>query len=171
MSGNFTNHQIPFEKLPRFEEVSFSPISLRLRTKSLVQLAIFITLVCTGIWYYYSREGFDKISFLILGLIGVFFSIRLIDIFLKQKFYGYAIREKDIVFRSGYISTKTIIIPFNRIQHSAINRTFLDKTFGISTLKIYTAGGSGSDMGIPGLLPDEAIQLNQIISSKVSEHA
>lgn len=168
---HFTNQSLALEDLPQYETIKFSPISKNLRSKSLVQLSILTLLFIAGAGFYFYKEGFEEVSWLIMGLIILFLIIRFIDVILKQSRYGYAIREMDILFKSGYISSKIIIIPFNRIQHSAINRSFFDKIFGISSLKIYTAGGSGSDMSIPGLLPEEAIQLNQLISFKISENA
>lgn len=167
---HFTNDRIVLEDLPRYEKVEFSPVSGQLQSKSLAQLGMLVVLFSARVGFYFYKEGFDEYSWLYIAGFFLFFTIRLIDILMKQSKYGFAVREKDILFKSGYISSKIIIIPFNRIQHSAINRSFLDKVFGISSLKIFTAGGSGSDMNIPGLLPDEATQLNQLISSKISEN-
>jgi|SRR5699024_824702 len=170
MSGDFTNQQLDFSDLPKFEEVKYHAVSLKLRTKSLLQWVVLLLFFSTGAGIYFFIKGFDEFSILILSVIFIYLLVRLVDIFLKQKQYGFALREKDILFKQGYIYHKTTVIPFNRIQHSAINRSFLDKLFGISTLKIYTAGGSGSDINIPGLLPDLALQLNQTLSKKVSEN-
>ncbi len=172
MREDFSNQQLKFSDLPQFEKVDFQKVSLKLRTKSILQWIILTVLFSAGIGaFFFVKEEFSAFTFIGIGVIALFLLIRLIDIILKQQFYGFAIREKDILFRSGYISSKITIIPFNRIQHSAINRSFLDKIFGISSLKIYTAGGTGSDMHIPGLFPDLAVQLNQTLSQKVSENA
>ena len=172
MQENFSNQQLEFSDLPQFEKVDFHEVSLKLRAKSILQWVILTLLFSAAIGiFYFVKQEFSSFSFIGIGLIFTYLVVRLVDIILKQKFYGYAIREKDILFRSGYITSKTTVIPFNRIQHSAINRSFLDKIFGISTLKIYTAGGSGSDINIPGLLPKLALQLNQALAQKVSENA
>jgi membrane protein YdbS with pleckstrin-like domain len=87
---------------------------------------------------------------------------------------GYAVREKDILFRHGILSTTTTIIPFNRIQHVAIHEGFFSRMYDLSELQIYTAGGSSSDLHIPGLPKYEAEQiktflLNQITSFTLKE--
>lgn len=169
MTEPFTNPEIKIEDLPKYEEVSFNPVSKKLRSKSLLQLGIFMLFVLGGGIVYFLLEGIDPFSISAGIAMLLFFGIRCVDIVFKQKFYGFALRDKDILFRQGYIVSKLKIIPFNRIQHSAINRSFFDKIFGISTLKIFTAGGSGSDMSIPGLLPDQAESLNEALSQKVSE--
>lgn len=169
MEETFKNAEIDIQKLPNFKEVKLNPVSLKLRTKSLVQTAALMILIFGGIGAFLVLNGPDLLIFIAAGVLTVFFAIRITDIILKQKFYGYALREKDIIFRQGYISTQTTIIPFNRIQHSSVNRSFFDKLFGISSLKIYTAGGSGSDMAIPGLTPERAQNLNSAISENISK--
>lgn len=170
MSEVYSNSEISIDALPRFEQVQFNPVSMRLRSKNMVVVSIpfMLFLVAFLIGFLWLPGSI----FLVLAacLLGFIFLIRYVDVWLKQKFYGFAIREKDIIYRRGYIVSKTTVIPFNRIQHSSISRSLLDKWFGLSSLKIYTAGGSGSDMRIPGLIPEQAKGLNEVLSQKVAEH-
>ena len=69
--------------------------------------------------------------------------------FKKRK---YALREKDIIYSSGYIVNNTTTLPLNRIQHLEITRSFMARRLGLATLKIYSAGESGGDIAIKGLL-------------------
>jgi uncharacterized protein len=47
----------------------------------------------------------------------------------------------------------------------------IGKTFNISALKIYTAGGSSSDLTIGGLPPEEAQRLKDFITQSAEQHA
>lgn len=170
MNEQFSNPTLSIEGLPQFEKVELNPVSLKLRAKALTKWAITFIIYSGSVFYFLLLNGWNPWIALPIGLIGIFMLVGLIDLFLKQKFYGYALRAKDIIFRSGYISTQTMIIPFNRVQHSAIHQSFLDKLFGIASLKVYTAGGSGSDLRIPGLTLDLAEKLNEALSQKVAEH-
>lgn len=167
---NFSNSELSLEDLPDFQKVRFNNVSRKLLFQTLLKIIVTIMVFSAGAGFFFYQEGFDRVVVGIYGLLVVFFLIRAIDAVLKQKYYGFALREKDIIYRSGYLFQKTIVIPFNRMQHSSIQQSFLDKIFGISSLKIYTAGGSGSDMNIPGLLPDEAKKLNDGLALKVSEN-
>ena len=60
------------------------------------------------------------------------------------------------------------MVSFNRIQHVSINRSVLDKWLALSTLKIFTAGGSGSDVKIPGLDPKIAEKLKEALAGKIA---
>ncbi len=64
---------------------------------------------------------------------------------------GYALRDRDIVYRSGVLWRSVTAVPFNRVQHVETASTPLDRRFGLATLQLYTAGSSGGDLVIHGL--------------------
>lgn len=66
------------------------------------------------------------------------------------EYEGFAVREKDILFQSGIFFRSTLIIPFNRVQHCEIEHGPIDRMFGLAELSLFTAGGSASDLSIPG---------------------
>ena len=80
---------------------------------------------------------------------------------------GYVVRDKDIVFRSGVIWRSVTAIPYNRIQHVETSNTPFDRKFGVATLQLFTAGGSGGDLKIDGLGAEVAEQLRIHILDKV----
>jgi len=83
---------------------------------------------------------------------------------------GYLVRENDVSFKKGLIVYKQTSVPFNRIQHVEVNQGILGKIFKLSSVKIYTAGGTASDLSIPGLPVDTAQNLKAFLSEKISEH-
>lgn len=80
---------------------------------------------------------------------------------------GYVIRDKDILFKKGVIWRSVTAIPFNRIQHVETSSTPFDRKFGIATLQLFTAGGSGGDLKIDGLAAGTAEKLRIFILKKV----
>jgi hypothetical protein len=64
---------------------------------------------------------------------------------------GYAVRDKDIVYRSGVFRRTVTAIPFNRVQHVETGSTPLDRRYQLATLQLYTAGSAGGDLKINGL--------------------
>ena len=80
---------------------------------------------------------------------------------------GYAVRDKDIVFKAGVLWRSVTAVPFNRVQHVETSNTPLDRRFGLANLQIFTAGGSGGDLSIAGLGADTAEQLRVYILDKV----
>ncbi len=76
---------------------------------------------------------------------------------------GYAVRERDFVYRSGVLWLTESAIPFNRVQHVETSSKPLDRAFGLASLHLYTAGGSGSDLHIHGLPADVAERLRLFV--------
>ena len=108
-----------------------------------------------------------------MGIPSVFvliFVLRFVLVILGFPKKGYLLREHDVSFRSGLLVYKLTTIPFNRIQHVEVSQNMIEKSFGLSRVKVFTAGGSVSDLSIPGLLPEKAHQIEAFLLSKVSQH-
>ncbi|MBK5193642.1 MAG: PH domain-containing protein [Flavobacteriaceae bacterium] len=165
---NFTNKSIDITSLPQFEEVAFQSISKSYLIKSNLQNLVFLCVAMIG-WAVLIYFDINQIQLIIL-LIGIvlYFGFKFWNISRLQKNYGFALREKDILYKRGYLVNKTTVVPFNRIQHASISRDVLDKMLKISTLNIFTAGGSGSDIRIPGLAPDLALRLKEALAVKLT---
>lgn len=78
----------------------------------------------------------------------------------------YALREKDVVYKTGWLWRHMTTVPFNRVQHVSIDQGPVERNFNLSKLKIFTAGGTASDMTIPGLRPETAEFLKEFIVKK-----
>ena len=100
----------------------------------------------------------------------VLFVWRSVFIILGFPKKGYLLREQDVSYRRGLLFYKLTTIPFNRIQHVEVSQNMIEKGIGLSRVKIFTAGGSVSDLSIPGLLPDKAHQIESFLLAKVSTH-
>ncbi len=81
---------------------------------------------------------------------------------------GYVFREHDAIYKSGLISETTTIIPFNRVQHVALHQGFISRKLGLASVELFTAGGSSSDLEIPGLLLADAQIIKNLVSQKIN---
>ncbi|RKS50649.1 hypothetical protein BC962_2421 [Gillisia mitskevichiae] len=165
---NFTNQEIDINSLPQFETVDFQAISKNNLIKANLLNTLFLcaAILGCGILFYF-RIGQAQLILLITAVI-LYFGFQFWNISKLQKNYGFALREKDILYRRGNLVTKTTVVPFNRIQHVSISRDLLDKMLKIATLKIFTAGGSGSDIIITGLAPELAVRLKEALATKLT---
>jgi len=92
------------------------------------------------------------ISFIVILLFGLSFSH--IWSKLSYKYYLYELTEDDFRKECGVIFKKYETISYERIQNINIQRGILDRIFGLSSLKIFTAGtGVPGAAGAEGLLP------------------
>ena len=57
-------------------------------------------------------------------------------------------------------------VPYNRIQHVETSSTPFDRKYGLASLQIFTAGGTGGDLKIGGLAKDVAEKLRLYILDK-----
>ena len=112
----------------------------------------------------------EKFIYLISGaiLLIIAYSAGITTLGFPKK--GYLIREKDVSLQRGLITYKVTSVPLNRIQHVEISQGVLAKMLQLSSVKIYTAGGTSSDLTIPGLTEPEARKMKAFLSGKISEH-
>lgn len=73
--------------------------------------------------------------------------------------WAWAIRDEDLVIRSGVVFVRTTAIPLGRIQHVDVRQGPLEQGFGLGRLVVFTAAGMGADGIIPGLSLDVAESL------------
>lgn len=166
----FSNQQVEEWQLPSVLDIKYRPIEKKHRTVSIIASMIFtfiilvipfiINMASSDTWFY------DQLIYILVGwlLITGFF---ILLSFQGYKHKGYALRERDIIFKEGWIWRSSTVVPFNRIQHTEIDQGPIERMFGLSKLKIFTAGGASSDLKIPGLLPETANKLKDYIQLKV----
>ncbi len=82
---------------------------------------------------------------------------------------GYAIRKHDITYQKGWLFFTKTTVPFNRIQHGEIVQGPLAQLFELSELRLYTAGGSISDLPIGGLPYEEAQKLREVVTKYAAD--
>ncbi len=87
--------------------------------------------------------------------------------YLSVKKRGIAVRDKDVLYKSGLVVNRVTAIPFNRIQHVETKQGPLDRQFGTASLQIFTAGGSKGDLDIAGMERDRAEGLRSMILKRI----
>lgn len=165
----FTNSTVSFDSLPKFELVPFQPLNKNYLNVVYISNAIFSVVLAVGLTLFILfnetvRENVILwISILVLLIALLFWTS---SISFRKK--GYALREKDILFRKGILSTTTTVIPFNRIQHVALHEGVFSRMYQLSELQVYTAGGSSSDLHIPGLPREEAERIKTFLLNNIN---
>ena len=164
----FENPEISLDELPGTEELDWQALDDRFVRRLLVERLIVVLVVGVASVLPDFLLG-DKLSLPIpLWMFAIVFAIPFLAWpFIAVPKRGYAIRDKDIVFRFGVIFRSVTAVPFNRIQHVETSSGPLDRKFDIAALQIFTAGGSGGDLKIDGLSADIAERLRVYILDKV----
>lgn len=166
----FTNPQVELETLPRVDQVNLRPISKKFLIIILINKFIAFGVVYIALFLVNTfninpvlTEFFWHLIIIITSIFAfnIFFSVLAFE---KRK---YALRQKDLIYSKGLLYHKLIVIPISRIQHTEETKTWLARQFNLASLKIFTAGDSGTDLSLRGLTEVEAKRINDFINSKV----
>ena len=98
----------------------------------------------------------------LLGLISV--------VVAPQRIYrhlGYRLTDRLLQIVRGWVFHTDTIVPFVRVQHIDVTRGPIDKLFGTASLVVHTAGTHNSIVTVPGLAPQTAADIRDVIREHV----
>ena len=166
----FENDQINDSELPKIEELSYTKIRKGYLWMSLLIWTLY-AVPPPIILSFFAEEFPNNLQlYITLGWSALMLFI-LTETTLSFLRKGYVLRKHDISYRKGWFFRSLLSIPFNRVQHCEVKQGPIESLFGMASLKVFTAGGSGSDMNIPGLSPEKAKSLRSHITNIVSDIA
>ena len=173
INEEFSNQVVLPDLLAPIEVQEFEGLEDKYKLINQISSAILLVLALIGFFLiaYFSSDNIPiKVLIGVPFIFVVLFVLKLVLVILGFPKKGYLLREQDVSYRSGLLIYKLTTIPFNRIQHVEVSQNMVEKSFGLSRVKVFTAGGSVSDLSIPGLLPDKAHKIESFLLSKVSKH-
>lgn len=80
---------------------------------------------------------------------------------------GYRVTDKFLQEVHGWMFHTDTIVPFVRVQHLDVRQGPVEKAFGVATLVVHTAGTHNSIVTVPGLAPEKAAAIRDIIREQV----
>lgn len=167
----FQNEQISIPELPQAEAVDFRKLSPSYRLVEIIATCLLFAFLLVG-WFVFYLVNPLKIAWLSWVLFAGWAALFCLGMVVALKRFaaeGYALREHDILHKHGVWWRSLTAIPFNRMQHCEISRGPVESAFGLATLRVYTAGGSGSDLSISGLPVEEAQRVKEFITKRISK--
>ncbi len=165
----FENHEIDIDSLPKVESGEFTKLDSNYLVVRYIGSFIFFLIVGFVIIGAYLLTDISDTPKLFWGLVGFWILWALTSFILTTMGYkirGYRLRDKDLIHRKGVIFKTVTTIPFNRVQHCEVSQGLIQRMFDLHTLQIFTAGGSNSDLAIPGLKDDTAQRIKEFIINK-----
>jgi len=167
-STAFSNEQISPKDIPTMSTLEYSKLQPAYRNVLLISTTVFFVVfasIFAGLTFTGNEFFQQYVIWFVLGA-SILWLISLILVLLGFKKKSYALRERDLVYNEGLIWHSSTVIPFNRVQHCEISQGPIERLFKLAELKIFTAGGSSSDMSVPGLDPATANRLKEFIILK-----
>jgi uncharacterized protein len=165
----FQNAQVPLAELPSIENVHFQRLSPSYRKVEVIATSIFFAILFMGWLVFYLIKPFKVAwpSWVLLAVWGVLFALAVRSALRRFAAEGYALRQHDILHKHGIWWRTVTAIPYNRMQHCEISRGPVESAFGLATLRVFTAGGSSSDLSIGGLPVEEAQRVKEFITARI----
>jgi uncharacterized protein len=168
----FLNEPVHIEKLPKAEDVPFTPVEHAylqvLRWQWAISMFLLIAIWAPFVIFIPSLQKTTIILFT-TGSWALLAAIWYIIMQLSFSARAYVIRERDVMYKSGLIIRSLHVSPFNRIQHCTVTAGPLDRRYGLATLVLYTAGANATDLHIPGLKEEQAHTLKEYITKKIAD--
>ena len=168
---DFTNSIITPEELPTISDVSFHPLEKDYLLVERVSLLIFqMILLIIAVSVFYFVEEIQRLNIIIpsIMLFLLFVVMTHISKTLSFKYSGYALRERDLLFRSGWLRRRLRIVVKSRVQHVSIQSGPIERRFGLSSVSIFTAGSSEADFTIKGIKEQRAQEMKEWISKDIN---
>jgi len=168
--SEFKNNTI--SELPDITKVEFTKVDQNYLKVLLINFFLVFTLLFAVLSFLINKKLVEEASDYTGLIYSIFFIIGLAIItfyiigFSKRK---YALRDKDISYKSGVFVKTITTVPFSRIQHVEIDQGPISRFLGLSSLTVFTAGDSSSDLEICGIKNEQALKIKEFISAKVHE--
>lgn len=169
---SFTNLQVAWDDLPQARSADFQPVQKTyLKVLRISWSILFSLLLMALVALFIFVEELHHIKWIAIISIGYALLLTATVVIgtgsFKRK--SFAIREKDILYKTGWVFRDLNMVPFNRIQHCVVNSGPIERRFGLASLGIYTAAREVHDIVIRGLSVQQAEQLNSFILGQIEK--
>ena len=168
MDESFSNDPIPVEQLPRLVDDAFVSVDRRYVWGTLagVAAAIIVAVVVAVLIVWRTGALVVPVS-VAAGVVVVFAAVGVVVV-VESRRLAYQLRERDLSLRSGAFRHRVETIPFSRIQHVGVGRGLLERTLGLATLQVSSAG---PDFSVPGLAPADAERIKAAIAERAADES
>jgi membrane protein YdbS with pleckstrin-like domain len=96
----------------------------------------------------------------VLGAVHALFAHRL---------WRFSLEDDSLFLVRGVVTRTDTSVPYVRVQHVDTTRGPVERTAGLASVVVYTAGSRGADITIPGLRPDRATELRERLRDLAGE--
>ncbi|MFP9115484.1 PH domain-containing protein [Flavobacterium sp. RHBU_3] len=167
---NFSNETIDTLQLPQYQDAELTPVHPQYLKVVWFNIALVYGIIAigAGVAFYFIEDIKPYWVYIMLGYALVLVTNIIVQV-INFRNKGFAFREHDVIYRSGAISTTTTIIPYTRVQHVAEHEGIVSRMLGLSSIEIFTAGGAGSDIRIPGLEKVHAAAVKKLLVGKIEK--
>ncbi|QZX99360.1 PH domain-containing protein [Halobaculum rubrum] len=89
--------------------------------------------------------------------------------FVRYRVWRFEVRDDSLYLVRGVLTRVDTSVPYVRVQHVDTRRGPIERTLGLASVVVYTAGSRGADITIPGLTPARASDLRERLRELATE--
>ncbi|MFC5345539.1 PH domain-containing protein [Brevundimonas staleyi] len=83
--------------------------------------------------------------------------------------WGYAFTDRELHVAQGWLVRTHTVVPVSRVQHIDVSQGPLERSAGVATLSLHTAGTEGSLVRLPGIRRERAEDIRDAIRSRIGD--
>lgn len=104
-----------------------------------------------------------------VGLAALVVVLGLVAAVYRYRVWRFEVRDDSLYIVRGVLTRVDTSVPYVRVQHVDTRRGPLERTLGLASVVVYTAGSRGADITIPGLTPTRAGELRERLRELATE--
>jgi len=164
------NDPVAPQTLPAHADVELQPVAPTYRRYTLITTLLGwapTVAVVAVLWWW---RGEPATAWIHAGLTAATFSAGAAIAlwrWIEAGYRGWALREHDLIARSGVLWRSTTVLPIARIQHVETAHGPIERLHGLGRLKLFTAGGMTADVVLPGLGREDADNLREHLVEQI----
>ena len=170
----FVNPEIPLDALPPADAVDWHALDPRFvrcrQARNVVRTLILFAIIGIAHAVVANVPKLSDVGWLFpwlwaLGIVRLAWAVFWPVVDIPRR--GYAVRDKDILYKAGVFWRSATAVPYNRVQHAETGSAPMERRFGLARLTVFTAGTTGGDLRIEGLDETTAERLRIFVVGKV----
>lgn len=169
----YENHVISPEEIPKYANVTLQPVEAVYKKVLYINWGIAYTLFISlliALFIFIKPLQIDWLIAIVALTLLLLISITIASVEIGFKNKTWALRDKDIQFKKGWLFQTTHIIPFVKVQHCELVSGPIGRKYGLASIKINTAASNDIDISIKGLKQETAEQLKAFIMDKIEAY-
>ena len=162
----YNNPLIPIAAIPQYQEIPLQRIEPDYKKVLWFNWTIaYLFITGLTVLIFITNEKIQKAWIITLAVFVFMSSIALViaSIEIGFKNRSWALRDKDIIFKKGWLFQSTHIVPFAKVQHCILKTGPVGRRYNLASLRFMTAASHQRDISINGLSLEDA--------EKIKEHA
>lgn len=118
-------------------------------------------LVLAGITLLVDRFLYSLPLSAVAAVLAVLFVTGVIHAIYAHRIWQFGLQDDALFLVRGVLTRTDTSVPYVRVQHVDTTRGPIERTAGLASVVVYTAGSRGADITIPGLRPARATELRE----------